>query len=99
MNIRTIDWVNNKIKIIDQTKLPGKLEYLYIDNLRELWQAIKEMKIRGAPALGAASGLGAYLGIRDSRAKTFPDFVKELDSVRRYISSSRSLDKRKPQIG
>jgi methylthioribose-1-phosphate isomerase len=89
MNIRTIEWVNNKIKIIDQTKLPQRLEYVYIDNLRDLWRAIKIMKIRGAPALGAASALGIYLGIKDSKANNFDKFNRELDRTAEYIASSR----------
>ncbi len=89
MTLATIEWKNNKIKLIDQTKLPGKLEYIYIDNLKSLRQAIKQMKIRGAPALGAAAGLGVYLGVRGSRAKGFAGFAKGLGRVARYLSSSR----------
>lgn len=89
MNIRTIDWKSGRIKIIDQTKLPGRLEYIYIDNLRDLWQAIKVMKVRGAPALGAAAALGVYLGIKDSKKNNFSGFRKELDKAAGYISSSR----------
>lgn len=89
MYIRTIEWKNNKIKIIDQTKLPIKLKYLYIKDLKKLWQAIKVMKIRGAPALGAAAGLGVYLGIKDSKAENFTKFSKDLDRVAKYIASSR----------
>jgi len=89
MNIRTIEWKNNFIKIIDQTKLPQRLEYIYIKNLKSLWKAIRNMQIRGAPALGAAAGLGAYLGIRYSQAKNFAQFARELDKAMRYIASSR----------
>jgi methylthioribose-1-phosphate isomerase len=55
MNIRTIDWKNNKVRIIDQTKLPQRLVYLNIDKPADLWQAIKTLQVRGAPALGAAA--------------------------------------------
>jgi methylthioribose-1-phosphate isomerase len=89
MNLQTIEWKKNKIKLIDQTKLPMKLEYIYIANLKSLWQAIKIMKVRGAPALGAAAGLGVYLGIKDSKAKNFAKFRQELDKVARYIASCR----------
>jgi len=89
MKIITIEWKNNKIKLIDQTKLPHKLEYLYIDKLEDLWEAIKQLKVRGAPALGAAAALGMYLGIKDSKAKDFKLFTKELERVSRYIGSSR----------
>lgn len=89
MYIRTIDWKNNRIKLVDQTKLPQKLEYLYIQNLKALWQAIKTMQVRGAPALGAAAALGVYLGIRNSRAKNFAQFKKEMDEVIHYIGACR----------
>jgi len=89
MKITTIEWKNNKIKIIDQTKLPHKLEYIHIEKPQDLWEAIKLLKVRGAPALGAAGALGVYLGIKDVKAKDFTLFSKELKKVSRYIASSR----------
>ena len=89
MNIRTIEWKKNAIKIIDQTKLPGKLEYLYAKDLKTLWKAIRQLQVRGAPALGAAAALGVYLGIKDSKAKNFAQFSQELDKVAKYIATSR----------
>jgi len=89
MDMRTIEWSNGKIKLIDQTKLPGELKYLYISDLKTLWQAIKVLKVRGAPALGAAAALGVYIGIKGSKAKTFAQFSGELDKVAKYIASSR----------
>ncbi|MGE5197705.1 MAG: S-methyl-5-thioribose-1-phosphate isomerase [Deltaproteobacteria bacterium] len=87
--MRTIRWVNDGIKIIDQTRLPLRLEYTYIKNLKALRRAIRTMKIRGAPALGAAAALGVYLAARDSKAKSFPGFNAELDRASDYIASSR----------
>ncbi len=89
MDIRSIEWKNGKIRIIDQTQLPARLVYLNISDLRDLWQAIKVLKVRGAPALGAAAGLGVYLGIKDSRARDFAAFNKELEKVTAYLGSSR----------
>lgn len=89
MNICTISWKNNKIRIIDQTQLPDKLAYINIDRLEDLWQAIKIMQIRGAPALGAAAGLGMYLGIKNYRGSDWSKFSRELNSVANYIGSSR----------
>ncbi|MDO8663037.1 MAG: S-methyl-5-thioribose-1-phosphate isomerase [Candidatus Omnitrophota bacterium] len=89
MKITTIEWKNNKIRLIDQTKLPHKLEYLDIDKLEDLWQAIKLLKVRGAPALGAAAALGVYLGIKDLKTKDPAVFNKELDRVSHYIAGSR----------
>jgi len=89
MNIRTIDWMNNKIRIIDQTKLPLKLVYLNIDRLGDLWQAVRIMQVRGAPALGAAAGLGMYLGIKDYAGSDWCGFNRKLKAAARYIASSR----------
>lgn len=89
MDIQTVRWHNQAIKIIDQTKLPLKLEYIYIRDLKTLWKAIKILQVRGAPALGVVAGLGIYLGIKDSKADNFLKFKEELDQVISYISSAR----------
>lgn len=89
MDIKSIEWKNDRIKMIDQTKLPEKLIYLYITDIKDLWQAIKELKVRGAPALGAAACFGVYLGIKDSKAKNFAQFKKELEKIIKYLASSR----------
>jgi len=89
MDIRTIDWQNGSIKIIDQTKLPGELKYINIRDLRSLWKAIRGLKVRGAPALGAAAGLGVYLGVKDSRARDSGELIKEIKAVNKYLGSCR----------
>jgi methylthioribose-1-phosphate isomerase len=89
MTIQTIAWKNNAVKIIDQTRLPGEFRYVYIRHLKDLWRAIKTLQVRGAPALGAAAGLGVYLGIKDCEARSFDAFARELDAVMRYLGSSR----------
>ncbi|MDD5568345.1 MAG: S-methyl-5-thioribose-1-phosphate isomerase [Candidatus Omnitrophica bacterium] len=86
MIINTIEWKNNKIRLIDQTKLPLKLEYLEIDKLEDLWEAIKLLKVRGAPALGAAAALGIYLGVKDANPE---EFFSRLDKTAEYLASSR----------
>ncbi|MFA5099900.1 MAG: S-methyl-5-thioribose-1-phosphate isomerase [Candidatus Omnitrophota bacterium] len=89
MTIKTVEWNNNSIKIIDQTLLPAEFRYLYIRDLKGLWHAIKTLQVRGAPALGAAAGLGVYLGIKDCKARNFDELARVLDRVIRYLGSSR----------
>ncbi len=89
MGIKTIEWEKNRIKLIDQTKLPNKLKYVYIKDIAGLRQAIRMMKTRGAPALGAAAGLGVYLGVKDSKANNFRQFKVELDKVIDYLAAAR----------
>jgi len=89
MPVETICWKDGKIKFIDQTLLPHKLKYVFTDDIRRLWQAIKRLEIRGAPAIGIAGALGVVIGIKRSKAETFDDFLKELKNSAGYLGSSR----------
>jgi methylthioribose-1-phosphate isomerase len=89
MAISTIKWIRGSVRIIDQTRLPQELRYVYCSNVGALWKAIKVMKIRGAPALGVAAAFGVVLGIQRSRAKNFRVFARELEKIINYLGSSR----------
>ncbi len=89
MNIRTLEWKNNAVVIIDQTLLPGKLKYLHIKDIKTLWQAIKELKVRGAPALGAAAAFGVYLGVKDAQVTDPRKFLRLVKDTSVYLGSSR----------
>jgi len=89
MKIKTIEWKENKIRIINQSKLPAKLEYVFIKDIKSLWQAIRSMRLRGAPVLAAAAALGVYLGIKDYPAENFRSFIKQMEKVISYLGSCR----------
>lgn len=89
MPIDTICWENGKVKFIDQTLLPHKLKYVSTDDPARLWRAIKRLQIRGAPAIGIAGALGIVIAVKDSKARSFEDFYKELKESAAYIGSSR----------
>jgi methylthioribose-1-phosphate isomerase len=59
--MRTIDWVDGTIRIIDQTRLPAEEHVLFLSTVEELAEAISSLRVRGAPALGVAGGLGVAL--------------------------------------
>ncbi len=59
--MRTIDWADGGIRLIDQTALPAKLDVLTVDSVEQLVAAIRRLAVRGAPALGAAGALGVAL--------------------------------------
>ncbi|MBU0672031.1 MAG: S-methyl-5-thioribose-1-phosphate isomerase [Candidatus Margulisbacteria bacterium] len=65
--MKTIEWTNGKVRIIDQTKLPHKLVFVTISTLQQMVKAIKTMQIRGAPAIGVAAAFGMVLGAADLR--------------------------------
>lgn len=93
MPVNPIEWEEGKVKIIDQTKLPHKLDFLYIDRVKDLREAIRQMKIRGAPALGVAAAFGVVLGVKESKAKDMRSFQEEVKKVCGYLQSSRPTAK------
>src|SRR5919197_2619771 len=62
-NVRTIAWTGDALRIIDQTVLPGRLEYLDLRDVDALVSAIQRLAVRGAPALGAAGAYGVVLAM------------------------------------
>ena len=89
MPIPTIEWVDGRIHLIDQTLLPNEFKQIYCDDVESVWEAIKSLRVRGAPAIGIAGALGAVLGIWKSKATNYPDFAAELKKVTDYLATSR----------
>jgi methylthioribose-1-phosphate isomerase len=84
-----ITWLDGLLQILDQTKLPGKEEYLKLDDYRDLAAAIKELKVRGAPAIGVAGAYGVVLGAQKITAGTRESFLKELFHIIDEIAATR----------
>jgi len=89
MPVDTIAWTGQSVRIIDQTLLPAELRYLEIGDVETLWEAIKTLRVRGAPAIGIAAALGIYLGVRNSHARDFQAFSAELNRVCEHLGSAR----------
>ncbi len=93
MPLATIEWngsvEDGKIILIDQTKLPQKLEYIECKTTDEIVDAIKKLKVRGAPALGIAGAYGLVQAIQSSKAEKFDDLWLEINKAAKYIGSSR----------
>ncbi|MFA6142870.1 MAG: S-methyl-5-thioribose-1-phosphate isomerase [Candidatus Omnitrophota bacterium] len=89
MPVETITWKNNKVRYVDQTALPHSLKFVNCDDIRRLWAAIKRLEVRGAPAIGIAGAFGVILGIKDSKAKNFNKFYREVEGACKYLASSR----------
>lgn len=91
MPIPTIEWKNNRVKIVDQTALPLRLKFLYCNSVESVRDAIKTMKIRGAPALGIAVAYGVYLGVRNSRSGLLDDLEKAVKILSGSRPTARNL--------
>lgn len=80
--MRTIDWADDAIEIIDQTALPGELRVLRLTSVAELVAAIRSLAVRGAPALGVAGALGVALAARQLDGDELTAAVAEVASAR-----------------
>ena len=89
MPVTTIEWIDGKVKLIDQTLLPNEVKYIYCDSVQSVWEAIKKLKVRGAPAIGIAGALGAVLGVWHSEATTYEAFEAQLEQTTDYLATSR----------
>jgi methylthioribose-1-phosphate isomerase len=87
--IKPVEWLGNNLKIIDQTQLPGKLAYLELRNYTDVVAAIKQMKVRGAPAIGVAAAYGIALGAQNIKADNKAKFVIQFDKILKAFASAR----------
>jgi methylthioribose-1-phosphate isomerase len=71
--VRTIEWIDGAVVIVDQTALPQELRTLRLTDVDELVDAIRRLAVRGAPALGAAGALGVLLAVREGRRRGWND--------------------------
>lgn len=83
------DSLTSSLFIIDQTKLPLKLVEKKIETLEQVFQAIKTLQVRGAPAIGIAAAYGLLVGLRDKLRLPYTDFMTELKTQAAYLNSSR----------
>jgi methylthioribose-1-phosphate isomerase len=87
--MKPVEWLGNKIKIIDQTQLPDKLAFLELRNYTDVVAAIKQMKVRGAPAIGVAAAYGIALGAQNIKAETKSKFLSQFDKILKAFAAAR----------
>jgi len=88
-SLRTIEWKNNKVKMIDQTKLPRQLVYVELSDYQEVANAIKTLIVRGAPAIGVSGAFGLALAAKNSKAETKNDLIKDLKVAKQILFETR----------
>ena len=87
--MRTIEWDCGLVKLIDQRGLPQKCEVVALGNHEDVARAIREMYIRGAPAIGAAAGFGMALAAQNSAATTPPELLRHLERAADLLLATR----------
>jgi methylthioribose-1-phosphate isomerase len=87
--LQSVYFENGMLKILDQTKIPNVTEFLEITKIEDTWDAIKQLKVRGAPAIGIAAAYGLVLGMKDAPETSFEDFFTYFLKHSDYLASSR----------
>jgi methylthioribose-1-phosphate isomerase len=87
--IETLEWTNSGVVFIDQTKLPTEEVYVTCTTHQQVADAIRNMIVRGAPAIGVAAGMGIALGVKNSKVDNFTQLKKEFAEICELIGATR----------
>lgn len=88
----TLEWIGDRqgfLKLIDQTKLPTEIVTIDCKDVETVWEAIKSLRVRGAPAIGIAAAYGVVIGIQSAIQQSADEFFDRLDQVATYLAESR----------
>jgi methylthioribose-1-phosphate isomerase len=87
--IKTIEWTDEGVRMIDQRLLPTEEKYVTLRSCAEVAEAIKTMMVRGAPAIGVSAAMGLALGVNQSTAASLPELGREFDLLCEMMSATR----------
>ena len=86
--LQSLRWNGQELDLLDQRLLPEEIVYLPLETPIEVWEAIRHLKVRGAPAIGIAAAYGVYLGIRGVDAAV-EGLLAEVQKQADYLATSR----------
>jgi methylthioribose-1-phosphate isomerase len=89
MPVETVSWRNGELIIVDQTLLPTTFREITLGTLEAVWEAIKVLRVRGAPAIGVCAALGVLVGVREKRPANVADALKAVRESADYLATSR----------
>src|SRR5213080_144410 len=87
--IQTLEWTDSGVRFIDQTKLPTEETYVNCTTYQQVADVIRNMVVRGAPAIGVSASMGIALGVKNSNADSVGDLKKEFDEICDVIGKTR----------
>ena len=88
-SLRTVEWKNNKVVMIDQTKLPNQLIFVEYDDFNQVADAIRTLVVRGAPAIGVSGAFGLALAVLQSTATSKDNLIYDLEKARTILFETR----------
>ena len=89
MTLKTVEWKDNSVIMIDQTKLPNSLEYVTYTNYNQVADAIRTLVVRGAPAIGVSGAFGLALAALQSNAKEKDQLIQDLETAKKILFETR----------
>ena len=89
MKHETMEFKNGKLRLIDQRKLPGEIDYYEAKNYRDVEFAIADMVVRGAPAIGATGAYGVYLAAEEYQDRSKDEFIKKMKEANQELAKAR----------
>ena len=89
MPLKTVEWKNNSVIMIDQTKLPSSLEYVTYTDYNQVADAIRTLVVRGAPAIGVSGAFGLALAALQSNAKEKDQLIQDLETAKKILFETR----------
>ena len=89
MTLRTIEWKNNEVIMIDQTKLPNELVFVKFTDYNDVAEAIRTLVVRGAPAIGVSGAFGMALAGLQSKAETKEELLTDLEKAQKILFMTR----------
>src|SRR3989344_5764474 len=88
-SLKTLEWKDNKLVMIDQTKLPNELIFVEFTDYNEVANAIRTLVVRGAPAIGISGAFGMALAALQSKATTKEELIEDLEKARKILFETR----------
>ena len=89
MSLKTVEWKDNSVIMIDQTKLPNILEYVTYTDYNQVADAIRTLVVRGAPAIGVSGAFGLGLAVLQSKAQTKDELLSDLEHAKNILFATR----------
>ena len=89
MTLKTVEWKNNSVIMIDQTKLPNSLEYVTYTNYNQVADAIRNLVVRGAPAIGVSGAFGLALAALQSDTTEKDELIVFLENAKKILFETR----------
>ena len=89
LTLKTVEWKENSVVMIDQTKLPNILEYVTYTDFNQIAEAIRTLVVRGAPAIGVSGAFGLALAALQSNAKEKDELINYLENAKKILFETR----------